>query len=90
MNKLNQQQINQLKIGDKIEIITFHYMIGRLHTTRIIRDIFKNLDAPELDLEFFIAYRIAFSDRFIGCLPLPRTNPDDITSPFFILIFYVF
>ena len=47
MNKLNQQQINQLKIGDKIEIITFHYMIGRLHTTRIIRDIFKNLDGNQ-------------------------------------------
>jgi len=36
---LNQEQINQLEIGDKIEIVTFHYMEGRIHTTRIIRDV---------------------------------------------------
>ena len=36
---LNQQQINQLEIGDKIEIVTFHYMEGRINTTRIVRDV---------------------------------------------------
>tara|TARA_R110000751_G_scaffold16235_3_gene51617 strand:- start:2454 stop:2666 length:213 start_codon:yes stop_codon:yes gene_type:complete len=33
------KELNQLQIGDKVNIVTFHYMEGRLITTRIIRDI---------------------------------------------------
>ena len=47
MEKLTLEQVNNLKIGDKIEIVTFQYMEGRTHTTRIIRNI---LETPENEL----------------------------------------
>lgn len=36
------KEINNLKIGDKIKIQTFHYREGKLNTTRKITDILTN------------------------------------------------
>nr|BAR36766.1 hypothetical protein [uncultured Mediterranean phage uvMED] len=44
---LNQQEVNNLEIGDVIEICTFHYRSGRIHESRIIRDIYTNYDGDK-------------------------------------------
>ena len=45
---MNKEEVNKLKIGDKIKINTYHCREGRLKTTRVINEIIKGMNDENL------------------------------------------